>query len=394
MESQHFGHSHPLMVSNEIKEANCSRCGEVVSAPTLCCVECGFYLHKKCAEAPSEIHHPFHPNHPLVLFPKPPYKRGGCPCDFCGQNCELFVYHCPCNLDFHIKCALFSLNIAEKKLGELEHAAIKDQLISTEGGQKELERAKCFGCWEPLLGSAYFSLDSGFHLHKKCAELPHEINHPLHNKHPLILQFNGERFSCKICLQKPSSKGFIYFCSPCKFALHIKCAELPPQINLPCHRIHPLILQFNSENLPCKICQETQLQKFVYCCSSCKFSLHIECASSPLTIKEKNHQHPFILYWRRHSFICDACGLKGNYAAYICLACDLLIHKKCVSLPPIIKVPRHHHPIFHNYFLPENEFKNWHCEICDTEVDIEYGSYCCLDCNFIAHVKCATEKKD
>ncbi|XVF62914.1 hypothetical protein PTKIN_Ptkin09bG0046900 [Pterospermum kingtungense] len=400
MECQHFGHSHPL-VSNEdqTNPANCVRCGEVVSGPSFSCAEaeCEFYLHKKCAEAPSQIHHPFHRTHPLDLLQKPPYNAS---CNFCGKKCELFLYHCSCGLDFHIKCALFSLHIAENKLGELENVAIKDPLVSTEDGIKEVESSLCFVCREPLSSSPYFSLDCGFNLHKKCSELPHEIKHPFHTSHPLILQFSlsGERFSCNMCPKKTYTYGLTYVCSPCTFALlHIKCAQLPPQISLPCHRQHSLLLQFKSQNLPCKACQETQTQykKLVYCCSSCKFALHIECASLPLTIKEKSHQHPFTLFWKPVPFICDACGLEGNYVAYTCSTCSLQIHRKCISLPPIIRVPRHHHPIFHNYFLQETEFKNRNCRFCDTEVNTDYGSYYCSEsnCNFISHVKCATEKK-
>ncbi|XVF62917.1 hypothetical protein PTKIN_Ptkin09bG0047200 [Pterospermum kingtungense] len=395
MEWQRYGHSHPL-VSNEdqTNPANCARCGEVVSGPSFSCseAECVFYLHKKCAEAPSQIHHPFHSDHPLLLLSKHPY--GGskwCACSFCGEKCELFLYHCSCQIDLHIKCALFSLNIAVNKLGELETVAIKDPLVSTEDGDKELESSLCFVCREPLLTSLYFSLDCGFNLHKGCAELPHEINHPFHNKHPLTLQFSGEPFSCNICPKNTSIYGLTYVCSPCKFALHIKCAQLPPQISLPCHRKHPLVLQFNSENLPCKACQEPQDKNFVYCCSSCKFALHIECASPPLTIKDKSHQHTFTLFWKQVPFICDACGLEGNSVAYTCSTCNLQIHKKCISIPPIIRVPRHHHPIFHNYFLQKSEFKNSDCSFCDTEVHTEYGSYYCPHCNFISHVNCATE---
>ncbi|XVF62915.1 hypothetical protein PTKIN_Ptkin09bG0047000 [Pterospermum kingtungense] len=179
------------------QEANCARCGELMSYPSFRFTECEFCLHKKCAEAPSQILHPFHRTHPLDLLQKPPYPYPKANCNFCGENCELFVYHCSCELDFHIKCALFSLHIAENKLGELENVAIKDPLVSTEDGNNEVESSLCFVCREPLSASPYFSLDCGFNLHKKCAEFPHEINHPFHKSHPLILQFSprGERFS-------------------------------------------------------------------------------------------------------------------------------------------------------------------------------------------------------
>ncbi|KAE8704751.1 putative Cysteine/Histidine-rich C1 domain family protein [Hibiscus syriacus] len=392
MESQNFGHQHPMVFneerSNETKEAHCGRCGETVSGPFFSCPECGFSLHNKCAEAPSDIAHPFHRQHPLRLLPKPPPYYGRCICDFCGEKCEFFIYHCSCEIDLHIKCALFTLSIAEKKTEELKHIATIEPPVVPGEGDKSLENSVCFGCWEPLGESTYFSIDFGFNLHKKCAQLPHEINHPFHKQHPLVLQFNGERSSCNIC-QRTRRRGFLYCCSPCKFPVHIKCAELPSKISNPSHRRHALVLQSNHENIPCKACQETQNEKFVYSCSPCKFALHIKCATPPPFIKGKYHQHPFALVWKIASFICDACGLEGNSISYMCSACTLVIHQKCASIPPIIKVPRHHHPIFHNYFLSGNEFKNQNCEFCDTEVNIDYGSYYCSDCNFIAHVKCA-----
>ncbi|MBA0768501.1 hypothetical protein Gotri_017297, partial [Gossypium trilobum] len=320
MESQNLRHIHPLVFneeqSNETKKAKCSRCGEVVSDPSFSCGECEFSLHKKCAEAPSKIDHPYHHHHPLVLLPESPYG-GSCYCDFCYKRCDFFVYHCSCGLDFHIQCALFTLNIAEQKLQELNHIATKDPSVFLEDGNKELENAKCFGCWLPLGESRYFSVACGFNLHIKCAELPHEINHPFHNEHPLVLQFNIKRFSCKIC-GETRHRGFLYCCSACTFALHIKCAEQPTKINHLSHRRHPLVLQLNSGNLLCKTCKETQHEK----------------------------------------------------------------------------VRRHYHPKYHNNFISENESKIRDCSFCDVEVNIDYGSYYCLRCNFIAHVKCATKYRD
>ncbi|MFQ6655219.1 hypothetical protein Gotur_025876, partial [Gossypium turneri] len=121
-ESNNYGHQHPLLlilnqdqlIHNQSGVTDCSRCGEEVSAPCFCCVEhCGFCLHKACAYAPLELNHPFHPHHPLVLLQKPPSTYRKCVCDFCGKTCKKFIYHCSCKLDFHIKCALFTFNIAE-----------------------------------------------------------------------------------------------------------------------------------------------------------------------------------------------------------------------------------------------------------------------------------------
>ncbi|XP_021291241.1 uncharacterized protein LOC110421863 [Herrania umbratica] len=342
-ESENFGHQHPLVFnekqSNQSEEAYCSRCGEEVSlsAPSFSCVECGFHLHKKCGEAPSEINHPFHRNHPLLLLQYPPYAQGvHCICNFCSKTCKAFIYHCSCGLDFHITCALFTYNIAQKNFEELQHVALEDPLVSTGNDGEELERFQCFGCWEPLQSSTYFSLDCGFHLHKKCAELPLKINHMCHRKHPLVLQFDTERFSCNIC-------------------------------------------------------QKTQQRGFVYCCLPCNVAFHIGCMSSLPIVEDKSHQHPFTLFWRQAPFICDACGTEGNYVAYICTTCNIIVHKKCISLPRIIKSRWHHHHIFHTYFLHDEDFKDGDCIICHDGVNAEQGSYYCSDCKIIAHVNCATQ---
>ncbi|XVF23809.1 hypothetical protein REPUB_Repub13aG0071300 [Reevesia pubescens] len=395
MELQHFSHKHPLVFNEaqrlESEKVYCSGCGVLVSGPTFSCAECGFYLDKKCSEAPFEINHPFHRNHSLKLLVSSPYKSSGI-CDFCYKICDKFVYHCACNLDFHIKCALFSSNIAKKMFGELEDIPHEDQLISIGNRSEELKEAECIACWKPLLDSAYLSLDSGFCLHKKCVDLPTEINHFCHSQHPLILQFNSKRLPCQIC-QRTQLRGFVYCCSPCEIALHITCAELPTKINHLSHRKHPLVLQIKHEGLSCHICQETKDKQILYCCSICKFGLHTECASPPTTINDESHQHPFILFWRHVSFICDACGTPGKHESYICSTCSLIVHRKCISLPRHLKHPMHpEHPIFHTYFLGQYEFESWECRIChQEEVNSEHGGYYCSDCNYVVHVNCAIE---
>ncbi|KAL1185733.1 hypothetical protein V6Z11_A01G133000 [Gossypium hirsutum] len=374
MSLQHFSHQHPLVFiashGHEIEKVNCSACGELVSGSSFGCVECGFYLHKQCVEAPAEMNHPFHRNHNLNLFTRNPYLAGTIICDFSRKTCENFVYHYSCNLDFHIKCALFSHSIAEKKNVEFQDISRIDPSINTGNVTEELKKAECFACRKPLLDSIYFSPNCGFYLHAKCVDLPAEINHLFHQEHPLFLQFNSQRLSCKIC-QKPQGPEFVYCCSPCKFALHIQCATIPTKINQPFHRKHPLILQSVDECLPCQICQETtNLNDFVYFCSICKFVLHIRCVSSPLIIEDKlHHEHSFTLFPRQVLY-CDACGTLGNYVPYICSTCA---------------------PHSHTYFLDQNESEPWECRFCLEEVNTEHGSYFCSKCNYIVHVKCATK---
>nr|KJB78571.1 hypothetical protein B456_013G007400 [Gossypium raimondii] len=224
-----------------------------------------------CAQAPLELNHPFHRHHPLLLLQNPPSSYTRCVCDFCDETCEKFIYHCSCGLYFHIKCALFTFNIAERNLKELEHVALEDPSFSPKNDGGSL--GKCFACWEPLARYTYFSLGCGFNLHKKCADLPLKIDHL-------------------------------------------------------CHRKHPLVLQFNSERLSCKTCQVTPERGFVYGCSACKLAIHIDCASPLSVIEDKSHPHPFTLFWRRIPFVCDACGTEGHHVAYTC-DCNVIFHVNC-----------------------------------------------------------------
>ncbi|KAE8731868.1 Pentatricopeptide repeat superfamily protein isoform 1 [Hibiscus syriacus] len=96
-EYKHSGHQHPLCLLNEMQisklseKAECWMCAEKASAPCFGREEChGFYLHKSCADAPSQIDHPFHCDHPLVLLQTPPYALNSYICDFCIKAEEDF----------------------------------------------------------------------------------------------------------------------------------------------------------------------------------------------------------------------------------------------------------------------------------------------------------------
>ncbi|MBA0751247.1 hypothetical protein Gogos_000186 [Gossypium gossypioides] len=187
---------------------------------------------------------------------------------------------------------------------------------------------------------------------------------------------------------------YTYFSLGCGFNLHKKCAELPLKMDHLCHRKHPLVLQFNSERLSCKTCQVTPERGFVYGCSACKLAIHIDCASPLSVIEDKSHPHPFTLFWRRIPFVCDACGTEGHHVAYTCGTCGIMVHKKCISLPRIIGQICHIHRLFHKYFIDKEYFESLNCLWCHEVVDTDYGSYFCADCNVIFHVNCALQKKE
>ncbi|TYJ41969.1 hypothetical protein E1A91_A03G056500v1 [Gossypium mustelinum] len=198
---------------------------------------------------------------------------------------------------------------------------------------------------------------------------------------------------------KPLS-GPIYHFSDCSlsdefFNLHKQCAELPLEINHPYdRRKHPLTLlpkpPTHLHNCSCYLCK-IQWEGFVYSCSFCKIELTLDDFFSPQTITNASHEHPWMLLSRQMSFICDFCGTTGDRTPYLCATCNLLVHKNCISLPQNIMITRHHHVISHSYSLTQLDEL---CRICYEEVDTRYGSYHCSasDCNYIAHVHCATDK--
>ncbi|KAK5826589.1 hypothetical protein PVK06_021515 [Gossypium arboreum] len=139
----------------------------------------------------------------------------------------------------------------------------------------------------------------------------------------------------------------------------------------PFHEEHPLVLvaEQSNEGLKayCDGCGEL-LSAPCFTCIHCNYHLHKQCAEAPLRIP--NHPlHP------QHS---DK------------------VHKKCISLPRIIKFSRHDHCIFHKYFLQTQELTKQDCKICFKEVKLDRGSYSCgkPGCNYVAHVNCVLEDDD
>ncbi|XWS43216.1 hypothetical protein CRYUN_Cryun16bG0083500 [Craigia yunnanensis] len=306
---QHFSHEHalvfikdwnPAIKEEEQEAALCFGCDERVEGPSYCCISC--------------------------------------------RLCMKFVFHCAfCDFNLDINCALPQLFISGR-FHKLEHFFHEHPLIFNEKHNKKVGFGYCFGCRKPLSGQIYRCLDcSDFDLHKECAELSLEINHPYHRKHPLTL--------------------------------------LP---NPPTHQ----------EGCCCYFCKTEWRMGFVYHCSICKFGLTLEDVLSLPIITVASHEHSWILVSRPISFICDACGTDGDYAPYQCITCNLFVHKNCISLPRTIKITRHQHQLSHTYFLQQNQSENWECRICHKEVNTEYGSYYCSvsGCNYIAHANCATNK--
>ncbi|PPD72873.1 hypothetical protein GOBAR_DD30218 [Gossypium barbadense] len=308
-ELKNYGHQHPLLMLNEEQllgngneVVDCSRCGEKVSAPCFSCVECcGFYLHKTCAEAPLELNHPFHCHHPLVLLQNSPCTSDEtCVCDFCDETCEKFIYHCSCGLDFHIKCALFTFNIAERNLKELEHVSLEDPSFSSknDGGNLACKSAIHIDCASPL-------------------SVIEDKSYP----HPFTLFWRRIPFVCDACGTEGHHVAYTcivdtdygsYFCADCNVIFHVNCA-------------------LKEKEWYCIVSQENEDDKSLDIpVNSITKVLETNDAGEATVIEHCKHKHYLMLSdkMREHGDkCCDGCLLLISAKFYHCLQCDFFLHK-------------------------------------------------------------------
>ncbi|CAN6968002.1 unnamed protein product [Brassica oleracea var. botrytis] len=323
-------HKHPLYPTPWVR--SCSGCYREndCTKDGYRCYECKIFFHKECAESSLEINHPSHPEHPLHLS-IPEYYYESKNCKLCGQTLINMFYHCPL-------CKFV-----------VDTACIKNPP-------------------------------------------PDVIEHPKAHKHSLVHLINYYHGTCDFCEEKYCDR-YLYKCSQCQLKFHFECSNLPLEITHPFHRKHPLKFLTREEHYfldgKCRICGDELGRRF-YNCSICKFSVDVACVKNPppLTILfAKAHDHQISLIPRIISFNCDACGLAGDRSPYSCQQCDFMIHQSCIDLPEIINVNRHEHRLSRRLQLSPG---SWICGFCHKKVDWSCGAYSCSICpDYAIHSRCA-----
>ncbi|XP_021830684.1 uncharacterized protein LOC110770769 [Prunus avium] len=183
------------------------------------------------------------------------------------------------------------------------------------------DRIYCDGCGDPVLGPSYTCNIYNFDLHKSCAELPGEIHHPIHRKHPLTLDTSGREKSCSAC--------------------HQDC-----------------------------------ISRFSYSCFQCEFNIDLQCASNWRNILDF-HDHKFTRLRKPAKLPCEACGIDST-ALYLCSICQLLVHGSCYRLPSHVKTVQHQHRLKLTWWFEDTfpKIQNY-CDLCFAHMDKSRAVYYC-----------------
>ena len=79
---------------------------------------------------------------------------------------------------------------------------------------------------------------------------------------------------------------------------------------------------------------------------------------------------------------------------YLCgSTCGFWAHLNCASLPRMVKLMRHKHPLILTNSIKDDHYEHRVCQLCVKHVDKNHRVYYCSGCGHVAHLDCATDKK-
>ncbi|XP_017972212.1 PREDICTED: uncharacterized protein LOC18606211 [Theobroma cacao] len=348
---QHFTHWHPLQLVLEKKKEEdqvcCFICQKLCSgsATAYGCKQCEFFLHNSCMTSiPRKINHFFHPC-PLILLTSPfIYTCGGC-----DERGSFLTFSCGrCCFQLDVKCALLP-TVKSEDAKQIQHFSHQHPLALCESINGS--EVRCRACEEICSGPTYtFGCSRcSFFFHRSCAvELPQQIHHPFHSKHPLTLSafpLKNFQYYCAACGFDVRSL-LAYRCDKCEFTLDKDCAKLTPSFKYGPHP-HLLTLIDKTDRISCDICRK-KANNFCLRCVACRFSIHLHChLSVPKTINHKCHIHPLTLtdspfefelnspqdaHNMDDEFYCDVCEEKRDKfnQVFYCVTCKFIAETRCV----------------------------------------------------------------
>uniref|UniRef100_A0A2N9GZ36 DC1 domain-containing protein n=1 Tax=Fagus sylvatica TaxID=28930 RepID=A0A2N9GZ36_FAGSY len=362
---QHFCHDeHPLVFNKDDRRGlHCWGCGERVYGPSYCCKECrwyGAYLHhKSCAKLPLGLHHPLHPKHSLILFPKYNYAsvKNYNKCEAYKEDGRWEYNYCcsSCDFNLHIKCANSPLSMESE---------VHDHPLTCFW---KLVKFTCDLCGKEGHGAPYLCVPCHFWTHKSCASCLCRVKvirhkHPLDLIHSLEVHQSDSRF-CQIYVQKVDTNYGLYYCSECNFVAHLDCA----------------MDKENREELKDEESTEQSVDSAAY--EVKKHNVGKDGTKIATEIKHFSHEHDLKLIDEgQNNKICNGCVRAIHPPFYSCGKCSLL-HKSCVELPRRKRHPLHQHSL--TLLTKTLEMCNgcWQC--------YNGFNYSCTGCRFDLDVQCS-----
>uniref|UniRef100_A0A1J3F285 Phorbol-ester/DAG-type domain-containing protein n=2 Tax=Noccaea caerulescens TaxID=107243 RepID=A0A1J3F285_NOCCA len=395
---------------------DCYGCSETKKdAQGYYCPQCKFYVHKECAESPSEINHPSH-SHALKLRScgPPGYSDGSC--RLCGETLGLLVYHCSiCNFSLDTGCA------RKHEIPSIGYPKAHEHRLHL------LAKRVSFPCpcGKDVRGAPYLCHQCNFMIHRDCVYLPRVIHLTRHEHRISRSYFIGPgKFVCGVCRLELDGRYGGYRCSVCPdYVIHLRCAtredvwdgielEGKPEeeediqepfqvvVSTKCkvikhysHEDHQLELDEGGvvchESIRCSACALPVYLDPYYKCSTCGFVLHKTCANLPRKLRHELHKHTLTLRPNTSSddengynfFNCTVCKRLCSGFKYVCECCDVEIDVRCCS----IREPFIHESHRHQLFLTCSEAKL--CGACNKNASTVLN---CVDCEFALGFDCAT----
>lgn len=318
------------------------------------CSICQMTVHKECASFESDVkitahHHPlklnwlFRGNRPMdeyhckICYKRMPYYISATPypggAAYTCQTCS-YVAHTSCANKHRMRrlednkdsCKTMadddSKTLMSTPIVELQQEQMTIRHFSHDQHSLTLQvmtesesesNCRCDGCMGSIsAGDTFYSCAASpdeeesscrprFFLHKRCAQLPRQVLHPLH-AHQLTLlsrvpnsSIDGV-FECHVC--QMLSQGFAYTCSACDIYLDLQCSTMLLSLDSVklTHDAHPHPLFFNAEARVsgCHGCHIYN-RIFFFSCIDCNFNLCIACVKLPLTTRHRYDDHPLKL---------------------------------------------------------------------------------------------------
>ncbi|KAH9669522.1 cysteine/Histidine-rich C1 domain family protein [Citrus sinensis] len=421
----HPFHPHPghfLSLSDIYKNSilDCEACLSMTNYFVYDCVKCEFCLHPQCASLLPNVKYKGH-EHLLILVENMSYKGE---CEACRGNIEgTFFFRCvQCRLNFHVQCGSVPASLPPTVV----HKNHDHPLTLTAYVKYYVESLKCYACSEEInpKDPCYLCVECEYYAHVRCAVITEifcdddrevlghtshddcsfllenknddELGHSIHC-HTLTLS-EVDDVKCKLCCKHIHGSG--YGCAPCEFYIHNSCAELPKELRHPLHPLpnHSLTLQESKflEGYYCDACDLNVNPGGCYRCDYCDFALHLECAYLKPSVKYEGHEHLLILVENMsYQGICEACGFEIEGTFFVrCVQCCFNLHVQCgpapASLPPtVVHKHGHDHPLsISTKAVAKNDSDVLCCDACGEERNPKHPYYCCVECEYNAHVRC------